>query len=135
MRARELGRTPIVVGDDVGIVGDVSGKPDTLARIVRRGERRTVLRRTADDTDPTERVVVANADQLLMVVALADPPPRTGLVERALIAAYAGGLEPILCLTKTDLAPPSRSPRSSPTSTSRSPPPGATIHSTPSRRC
>ena len=105
MRARELGRTPIVVGDDVGIVGDVSGKRDTLARIVRRGERRTVLRRTADDTDPTERVVVANADQLLIVVALADPPPRTGLVERALIAAYAGGLEPILCLTKTDLAP------------------------------
>lgn len=106
MRARELGRTPIVVGDEVGIVGDVSGRPDTLARIVRRGERRTVLRRTADDTDPTERVVVANADQLLIVVALADPPPRTGLVERALIAAYAGGLEPILCLTKTDLAPP-----------------------------
>jgi ribosome biogenesis GTPase / thiamine phosphate phosphatase len=106
MRARELGRTPIVVGDEVAIVGDLSGRPDTLARIVRRGERRTVLRRTADDTDPTERVVVANADQLLMVVALADPPPRTGLVERALIAAYVGGLEPILCLTKSDLAPP-----------------------------
>ncbi|WP_326547628.1 ribosome small subunit-dependent GTPase A [Mycolicibacterium sp. ND9-15] len=106
MRARELGRTPIVVGDDVCIVGDLSGKPDTLARIVRRGDRRTVLRRTADDTDPTERVVVANADQLLIVVALADPPPRAGLVERALIAAYAGGLQPILCLTKTDLAAP-----------------------------
>ncbi len=105
MRARELGRTPIVVGDDVDVVGDLSGRTDTLARIVRRGERRTVLRRTADDTDPTERVVVANADQLLIVVALADPPPRTGLVERTLIAAYAGGLEPILCLTKTDLAP------------------------------
>jgi ribosome biogenesis GTPase len=106
MRARELGRTPIVVGDDVGIVGDVSGRPDTLARIVRRGERRTVLRRTADDTDPTERVVVANADQLLIVVALADPPPRTGFVERSLIAAYVGGLIPILCLTKSDLADP-----------------------------
>lgn len=106
MRARELGRTPIVVGDDVDLVGDLSGRPDTLARIVRRGERRTVLRRTADDTDPTERVVVANADQLLIVVAMADPPPRTGLVDRTLIAAYAGGLAPILCLTKTDLAPP-----------------------------
>ncbi len=105
MRARELGRTPIVVGDDVDIVGDLTGRPDTLARIVRRGERRTVLRRTADDTDPTERVVVANADQLLIVVALADPPPRTGFVERSLIAAYAGGLTPILCLTKSDLAP------------------------------
>ncbi|WP_319431253.1 ribosome small subunit-dependent GTPase A [Mycobacterium sp. RTGN5] len=105
MRARELGRTPIVVGDHVDVVGDLSGRPDSLARIVRRGERRTVLRRTADDTDPTERVIVANADQLLMVIALVDPPPRTGLVDRALIAAYAGGIRPILCLTKTDLAP------------------------------
>ncbi|WP_328352570.1 ribosome small subunit-dependent GTPase A [Mycobacterium sp. NBC_00419] len=105
MRARELGRTPIVVGDQVDVVGDLSGRPDSLARIVRRADRRTVLRRTADDTDPTERVVVANADQLLMVVALSDPPPRTGLVDRALVAAYVGGLRPILCLTKSDLAP------------------------------
>ena len=104
MRARELGRTPIVVGDRVDIVGDTSGRTDSQARIVRRGARRTVLRRTADDTDPTERVGVANADQMMMVVALADPPPRTGLVDRALIAAYTGGLHPILCLTKTDLA-------------------------------
>jgi ribosome biogenesis GTPase len=106
MRARELGRTSIVVGDEVDLVGDLSGRPGTLARIVRRGPRRTVLRRTADDNDPNERVVVANAGQLLIVVALADPPPRTGLVDRALIAAYAGGLTPALCLTKTDLAAP-----------------------------
>ena len=105
MRARELGRTPIVVGDRVDVVGDLSGRPDTLARIVRRTERRTVLRRTADDTDSTERVVVANADQMMVVVALADPPPRTGLVDRSLIAAFTGGVRPILCLTKTDLAP------------------------------
>ncbi|WP_429519834.1 ribosome small subunit-dependent GTPase A [Rhodococcus sp. BE178] len=106
MRARELGRTPIVVGDQVSVVGDLSGKPDTLARIVRVAERKTVLRRTADDTDPYERIVVANAAQLLIVVALADPPPRTGFVERALVAAYVGGLKPILCLTKSDLATP-----------------------------
>ncbi|ONM48211.1 ribosome small subunit-dependent GTPase A [Nocardia donostiensis] len=104
MRARELGRTPIVVGDQVDVVGDLSGRPDTLARIVRVGERSTVLRRTADDTDPFERVVVGNAERLFIVVALADPPPRTGFVERAMVAAYAGGLEPILCLTKHDLA-------------------------------
>lgn len=103
MRARELGRTPIVVGDSVGIVGDVSGRVDALARIVRVDERRTVLRRTADDTDPFERVVVANADHLLIVVALADPPPRSGFVERAMVAAFVGGLRPVLCLTKDDL--------------------------------
>ncbi|MFC4000451.1 ribosome small subunit-dependent GTPase A [Prauserella oleivorans] len=106
MRARELGRTPIVVGDRVGLVGDVSGKPDTLARIVRVEERTSVLRRTADDTDPYERVVVANAEQLLIVTSLADPPPRTGFIDRCLVACYTGGLEPVLCLTKADLADP-----------------------------
>jgi ribosome biogenesis GTPase len=106
MRARELGRTPIVVGDRVGLVGDLSGAVDRIARIVRVEERRTVLRRTADDTDPYERVVVANAEQLVIVTAIADPPPRTGFVDRCLVAAYAGGLAPVLCLTKADLADP-----------------------------
>ncbi|MEU5852655.1 ribosome small subunit-dependent GTPase A [Saccharopolyspora shandongensis] len=106
MRARELGRTPVVVGDRVGLVGDISGKPDTLARIVRVDERTSVLRRTADDTDPYERVVVANAEQLIIVAALADPPPRPGFIDRCLVAAYAGGLTPVLCLTKADLADP-----------------------------
>ncbi|GAB2780031.1 ribosome small subunit-dependent GTPase A [Amycolatopsis magusensis] len=106
MRARELGRTPVVVGDSVGLVGDVSGRPDTLARIVRVDERTSVLRRTADDTDPFERVVVANAEQLVIVTALADPQPRTGFIDRCLVACYAGGLEPLLCLTKADLADP-----------------------------
>lgn len=106
MRARELGRTPIVVGDRVHLVGDTSGTPGSLARIVRVENRTSVLRRTADDTDPHERVVVANAEQLLIVTSLADPPPRTGFIDRCLVACYVGGLEPVLCLTKADLADP-----------------------------
>lgn len=106
MRARELGRTAIEVGDRVGVVGDTSGRDGTLARIVKLAERTSVLRRTADDTDPYERIVVANADQLLIVSAVADPPPRSGFVERALIAAFVGNLHPILCLTKSDLTDP-----------------------------
>ena len=65
MRARELGRKGVVVGDRVALVGDVSGRPDTLARVVRVEPRTSTLRRTADDTDPIERVIVANADQLV----------------------------------------------------------------------
>ncbi|MFD7163300.1 ribosome small subunit-dependent GTPase A [Streptomyces violascens] len=105
MKARELGRKAAVVGDRVDIVGDLSGKKDTLARIVRIGKRSSVLRRTADDDDPYERVVVANADQLAIVTALADPEPRPRLIDRCLVAAYDGGLEPLLVLTKSDLAP------------------------------
>jgi ribosome biogenesis GTPase len=103
VQARELGRRSVVVGDRVALVGDVSGTTDTLARIVRVEPRRTVLRRSADDGDPAERVIVANADQLVVVTALADPPPRIGLIDRCLVAAYVGGLDPLLCLTKADL--------------------------------
>ena len=103
VQARELGRHSVVVGDRVALVGDVSGSTDTLARIVRVEPRRTVLRRSADDGDPAERVIVANADQLVVVTALADPPPRIGLIDRCLVAAYVGGLDPLLCLTKADL--------------------------------
>jgi ribosome biogenesis GTPase len=106
MKARELGRKGVVVGDRVAVVGDLSGDKDTLARIVRVEERTSVLRRTADDNDPYERVVVANADQLAIVTALADPEPRPRLIDRCLVAAYDAGLEPLLVLTKSDLAPP-----------------------------
>ncbi|GAA2400815.1 ribosome small subunit-dependent GTPase A [Streptomyces glaucosporus] len=105
MKARELGRKSVVVGDRVAVVGDLSGARDTLARIVRVEERSSVLRRTADDTDPYERVVVANADQLAIVTALADPEPRPRMIDRCLVAAYDAGLEPLLVLTKADLAP------------------------------
>ncbi|WP_030619359.1 ribosome small subunit-dependent GTPase A [Streptomyces sclerotialus] len=106
MKARELGRKGVVVGDRVMVVGDLSGAKDTLARIVRVQPRTSVLRRTADDDDPYERVVVANADQLAIVTALADPEPRPRLIDRCLVAAYDAGLEPLLVLTKSDLAPP-----------------------------
>jgi ribosome biogenesis GTPase / thiamine phosphate phosphatase len=111
VQARQLGRHSVVVGDQVGLVGDVSGRADTLARIVRIADRSSVLTRTADDDDTSsearvERVVVANADQVVIVSALADPPPRTGFIDRCLVAAYDAGIDPLLCLTKADLAGP-----------------------------
>ncbi|MQA35052.1 ribosome small subunit-dependent GTPase A [Modestobacter roseus] len=106
MRARELGKHGVVVGDRVRIVGDTSGRTDTLARIVVIEDRATSLRRTADDTDPTERIVVANAELLVVVTSVTDPEPALGFLDRCLVAAYAGGLAPLLCLTKTDLASP-----------------------------
>lgn len=106
VKARPLGRKGVVVGDRVRVVGDVSGTPDTLARVIGVDERTTTLRRTADDDDPVERVIVSNASQLVVVTALADPEPRPRLIDRALVAAYASKMQPILCLTKADLADP-----------------------------
>jgi len=106
MKSRPLGRNGVIVGDRVRLVGDVSGAAGSLARIVDIEPRRTVLRRTADDDDPVERVVVANATQLVVVTAVANPEPRPRLIDRALVAAYDAGLDPLLCLTKVDLADP-----------------------------
>jgi ribosome biogenesis GTPase / thiamine phosphate phosphatase len=111
MKARELGRghrSAVVVGDRVRVVGDVSGRKDTLARIVKVDERTSALRRSAEDgeTEGVERVIVANADQLLIVTALADPEPRPRMVDRCLVAAYDAGMEAVLCLTKADLTDP-----------------------------
>jgi ribosome biogenesis GTPase len=110
-RARELGRNQdgkvsVVTGDWVDMVGDVSGDDGSLARIVRIQPRSTLLRRSADDTDAVERIIVANADQMLIVVAAANPEPRPRLVDRYLVAAFDAGITPILCITKTDLADP-----------------------------
>jgi ribosome biogenesis GTPase len=103
VKARELGRDRIVVGDRVDVVGDTSGTQGTLARIVRIQPRRTVLHRTADDTDPVEREIVAGADQLVIVAALADPPFRPRMVDRLVTAGHVAGMEVLLVLTKADL--------------------------------
>ena len=106
MKARELGRGKVVVGDRVAVVGDTSGRTGTLARMVRIEERTTLLRRSAEDGDAagTERAIVANAHQLVIVTAVADPEPRPRMIDRYLVAAYDAGMEPLIVLTKTDLA-------------------------------
>ena len=105
-KARELGKKAVVTGDHVSLVGDVTGEDGSLARIVKVAERTTFLRRSADDSDDVERVIVANADQMLIVIAAADPEPRPRLVDRYLVAAFDAGLDPVICITKTDLADP-----------------------------
>ncbi len=132
MKARELGRGSVVVGDRVALAGDTSGATGTLARIVRVGERTSVLRRSPDDTDPLERIVVANADQLVIVCALASPAPKTRFIDRCLVAAYDAGLDPLLVLTKSDLAPPRKlrafyRPLDIPMLTTRQPLPAQTL--------
>ena len=104
MKARELGKGSVVVGDRVALAGDISGSQGSLARIVRVEPRTSALRRSADDTDPIERVIVANADQMVVVCALAEPAPNLRFIDRCLVAAYDAGLDPLLAATKGDLA-------------------------------
>lgn len=104
--AKELRKDGPAVGDVVALTGVTTGEEGALARIVRIEPRKTLLRRSADDTDQVERVIVANATQLMIVIAAANPEPRTRLVDRYLAAAFDAGLKPIICVTKTDLQNP-----------------------------
>lgn len=103
---KELRKAGAVVGDRVALAGDLSDTVGALARVVRVEPRTSLLRRSADDSDLVERVIVANATQMLIVTAIANPEPRTRLIDRYLAAAYDAGLKPILCITKCDLADP-----------------------------
>jgi ribosome biogenesis GTPase len=53
-----------------------------------------------------EHVLVANVDQLVIVISLVEPDLKPHLIDRYLAAAQQGRLKPILCLNKADLADP-----------------------------
>ena len=103
---KELRKAGAVVGDQVALAGDISGEEGSLALIVKVLERTSLLRRSADDSDQVERVIVANATQMLIVAAVTNPEPRTRLIDRYLAAAYDAGLHPAIVFTKADLADP-----------------------------
>ena len=98
MKSREIGKTSVVVGDTVGLVGDISGEDGTLARIVTVAERKNALTRTVDDDAEIERMIVANVDQMAIVIASENPEPRHGFVDRD------QAITPIIIMTKCDLS-------------------------------
>lgn len=104
MKARELGPKSVVVGDLVELVGDISGTEGTLARIVSVNQRKNSLKRTVDDAAKFERTIVSNIDQLLIVVAAANPEPRRGLIDRFLVSAFIEKITPVIVVTKVDVA-------------------------------
>ena len=66
--------------------------------------RRTTLSRPDPMNPRIERVIAANIDIVVMVASIRAPDLRPGLIDRYLIAIEKGGAEPVLCLTKMDLA-------------------------------
>lgn len=100
--APRLSGRPLAVGDRVEV--RESGDDIVIAAIL---PRETQLERAAGPDGP-RRVVVANADLLVVVESLTRPEPRPHLIDRYLIAAWVGNLEAALVLTKVDLCEDSR---------------------------
>ena len=74
--------------------------------LLARPQPRSGKRRGAYDDDLFLKVVVANMDALLIVTATRQPPLREGLIDRFLIIAERGELQPFVVINKIDLAEP-----------------------------
>ena len=97
----DSGYTNVVAAGDRVLV---SRNEDGSAVVEEVLPRHTVLARPDVFHDHLRQVVVANADQLLIVAAWRDPKFWPELVDRYLIAAERSGLEPVICVNKVDLA-------------------------------
>jgi ribosome biogenesis GTPase len=105
----KVSETAVVVGDRVRFRDVRTGEtaPDVQEGVIERIEPRKTILTRADSFDPRKQdPIIANADQMLIVVSLLLPRVKWGLIDRMLVAARAGGLAPVVCLNKADLARP-----------------------------
>ena len=102
LRTRRIsGHHPIAVGDRVrfaieadqdGVVNE--GVIESVAP--RRGELKRRIGRT-------DRTVVANVDQVVIVSSADQPSPKPHLIDRYIVATLAGAMQPVICMNKIDL--------------------------------
>lgn len=90
---------PVAVGDEVTIIL-AEGNKGAIESI---GERRSKLSRMAAGPEPLEQIIVANADQMVLVSSVKMPDLKIHLIDRFLVIAEASGIEPIICINKIDL--------------------------------
>jgi ribosome biogenesis GTPase len=86
----------LVVGDQVALEGKL---PDLV--VVEVGPRRTTLTRRSPG-ERRQRVIAANVDQAVVVMAAASPEPNPRLMDRLLVACHHAGIEPVICFNKID---------------------------------
>jgi ribosome biogenesis GTPase len=102
----KLADTQMVVGDlvrfrDTGITNETGRRQGVIEAVL---PRKTVLTRTDSFKSHEQHPIVANAEQMLIVASVKEPAVKWGLVDRMIVAARSGGLVPIVCLNKIDLA-------------------------------
>ena len=94
-------KTPVVVGDVVRVTRPPDAAGDGAIESV--APRRTRLSRPAAHRSGVEHVLAANIDQVLLVVAVRSPAPKTGFVDRVAVATASSGVPLVLAANKIDL--------------------------------
>ncbi|HWR82673.1 MAG TPA: ribosome small subunit-dependent GTPase A [Candidatus Deferrimicrobium sp.] len=98
------GVTLVAVGDDVVF----SRSDHDRGAIEEVLQRSTMFRRPVVGRRDYTQVLAANLDRLACVVSVKSPPLKAGLIDRFIIAARLGQMEPIIVFTKIDLGYPDR---------------------------
>ena len=85
-------------GDGTGTITEIQPRRNKLSRPAIDGGRRF------KKSGPLEQVIVANVDQIVVVMPAANPPPHWELLDRYLATAEASHIPALICLTKADLS-------------------------------
>lgn len=95
-------RNVVVTGDRVRFLPTDQILPSGLQQgVIERVEPRSgIISRVSQNR---EHIIVANVDQVVIVVSAADPPLKPHLIDRFLVSAEKGEVEAIICINKTDL--------------------------------
>lgn len=92
---------PVVTGDLVELVETEPGR----GVIESVAPRRTTVSRVATGARPYQQVVAANIDRFFIVASARQPALNPGFIDRAVVVALSGAVEPVVCVNKIDLDP------------------------------
>jgi ribosome biogenesis GTPase len=97
---------PLAVGDEVRYIQAEDGKGLIVELLPRRNKltrRSAVPKPLHHGAHPFEQIIVTNVDQVVPVLAAAQPEPKWNLLDRYLASAEAGEIPALICITKLDL--------------------------------
>ena len=90
---------PVVTGDLVEVAA-VSEKVGVVESVY---PRHSLFSRLSSGSRPSEQLLAANIDTLVAMVSLHNPSPRVGFIDRAIVMALKGNIQPAICINKHDL--------------------------------
>ena len=97
---RQIYADPVAVGDEV-VVTPLDNDEGVIEEILPR--RTKFSRRYPGKRDAIEQIVVANADQVVIVLSTRLPDLNFRFLDRFLILAEVGEMDAVICLNKIDL--------------------------------